>query len=128
LDSSAFLAYLRGEPGADLVTEALAAGARISAVNWAEVLSKLAAVGQDPDQFTKLMEDQGILGGALAVQSFEVGHALLVARLTDKTRPRGLSLGDRACLALGKATGHPILTADKAWKELELGLEIRLIR
>ncbi len=128
LDSSAFLAYLRGEPGADLVAEALAGGARMSAVNWGEVLSKLAAAGKDPDRFTKLMRDQGILGGALTVQPFEIGHARLVAKMTEKTRQAGLSLGDRACLSLGKATGHAILTADNAWEKLDLGLDVRLIR
>lgn len=128
MDSSAFLAYLRGEPGADVVAEALAAGARMSAVNWAEVLSKLADSGKDPDKFSKLMRDQGILGGALTIQAFEIGHARLTTLMREHTRRSGLSLGDKACLALGKATGYPILTADKAWSELALGLEIRLIR
>ncbi len=128
LDSSAFLAYLRGEGGAETVSEALANGVRMSAVNWAEVLSKLAAAGNDTDRFTKLMRDQGILGGALTVQPFEIAHAGLVAGMTEKMRRAGLSFGDRACLALGQAAGVPILTADKAWKELGLGLEIRLIR
>jgi ribonuclease VapC len=128
LDSSAFLAYLRGEPGEDLVAEALAAGARMSAVSWAEVLSKIADSGKDPDRFSRLMGDQGILGGALTIQSFEIGHARLTALMREQTRPSGLSLGDTACLALGKATGYPILTADKVWRELGLGLEIRLIR
>ena len=128
LDASAFLAYLRGEPGADLVAEGLAAEARMSAVNWAEVLSKLAAAGRDPDKFSKFLEDQGILGGALVIQSFEILHARLAARIRERTRAAGLSLADRACLALGKATGCPILTADRAWMDLGLGLEIRLIR
>jgi PIN domain nuclease of toxin-antitoxin system len=128
LDASAFLAYLRGEAGADLVAEALAAGARMSAVNWAEVLSKVADSGKDPDRFSKLMRDQGILGGALTIQPYEIGHARLTALMQEDTRRCGLSLGDKACLALGKATGNPILTADKVWQELKLGLEIRLIR
>ena len=128
MDSSAFLAYLRGEPGADLVAEALATGARMSAVNWAEVLSKVADSGENPDKFSKLMRDQGILGGALTIQSFEIGHARLTSLLRDATRRAGLSLADKACLALGKATGYPILTADKVWPDLGLGLEIRLIR
>jgi PIN domain nuclease of toxin-antitoxin system len=128
VDSSAFLAYLRGEPGADLVAEALASGARMSAVNWAEVLSKVADSGEDPDKFSQLLRDQGVLGGALTIQPFEIGHARLTARIQGQTRRFGLSLGDKACLALGKATGHAILTADKVWPELGLGLEIRLIR
>lgn len=128
LDSSAFLAYLHGETGAEIVSEALAGGVRMSAVNWAEILSKLAEAGNDADRFTKLMRDQGILDGALSVQPFEIGHARLVTRLVEKTRRAGLSLGDRACLALGQETGCPILTADKVWKELGLGLDIRLIR
>jgi PIN domain nuclease of toxin-antitoxin system len=128
LDSSAFLAYLRGEPGADLVAQALGGGARMSAVNWAEVLSKVADSGKDPDKFSKLLRDQGILGGALTIQPFEIGHARLTARMREDTRRLGLSLGDKACLALGKATGFPVLTADQVWSELGLGIEIRLIR
>jgi PIN domain nuclease of toxin-antitoxin system len=128
LDSSAFLAYLRGEPGADPVAEALATGARMSAVNWAEVLTKVADSGENPDKFSNLMRDQGLLGGALTIQPFEIGHARLTALLREPTRRAGLSLGDKACLALAKATGYPVLTADKTWLELGLGLEIRLIR
>jgi PIN domain nuclease of toxin-antitoxin system len=48
--------------------------------------------------------------------------------MREKTRSGGLSLADKACLALGRATGLAVLTADKVWMELGLGLEIRLIR
>jgi PIN domain nuclease of toxin-antitoxin system len=96
--------------------------------NWAEVLSRLADAGRDPDKFSNLMRDQGILGGALVVQPFEILHARLAVRMREQTRKAGLSLGDKACLALGKATGYPILSADRAWAELGLGLEIQLIR
>ena len=44
------------------------------------------------------------------------------------TRALGLSLGDRACLALGLRGGLPVLTADHAWQQLTLGVVVQVIR
>jgi PIN domain nuclease of toxin-antitoxin system len=128
LDASALLAFLHDEPGADLVGEALVAGASISAVNWAEVLSKLADRGQEPETVAQDLENQGILGPALIVHEVDEILARRIAELRPQTRALGLSLGDRACLALAGRLGLGVLTADRDWMDLDLGLDIRLIR
>lgn len=128
LDASALLAYLHGEPGAAAVSQALTAGAAIGAVNWAEVLSKLAEVGQDPDRVTRDLASQGLLGSALMIHALDESMAREIARLRPLTRSRGLSLGDRACLALGRLLGLPVLTADGGWEKLSVGVKVRAIR
>ncbi|MEQ8467608.1 PIN domain-containing protein [Coleofasciculus sp. E2-BRE-01] len=60
LDASALLAYLQGEPGSDRLAEILVQGAVISAINWAETLSKLAERGQDPDTIVTQLIDLGV--------------------------------------------------------------------
>ena len=128
LDASALLAFLHDEPGADLVGEALVAGAGISAVNWAEALSKFAERGLEPEAVAQDLEDQGILGPALVIHEVDEFLARRIAELRALTKALGLSLGDRTCLALAGRLGLPVLTADRDWLELNLGLDIRLIR
>ena len=122
LDSSAVLAAIRGEPGAELV-EPLLAMAPISAVNYAEIVSRLVDFGSSPED---AIEAAGHLG--LDVRPLDVSGAAAVGALRAATRSRGLSLGDRACLALAKQLGLPVFTADRAWAELDLGIEVVLIR
>jgi PIN domain nuclease of toxin-antitoxin system len=128
LDASALLAYLRSEPGAEVIVVALAEGAAISAVNLAEVLTKLADAGARPEQATAGLRSRGILGGALALEPFTEADALASAALRSATARSGLSLGDRACLALGRRLGQVVLTTDHAWKGLDTGVEVQLIR
>jgi ribonuclease VapC len=128
LDASALLAYLQGEPGAAVVANALAQGSLISAVNWSETLSKLAERGQDPDVVTDLLLHQGLLNNALMIAPFDADLAQKTARLRPLTRSSGLSLGDRACLALGIQTQLPVLTSDQAWMSLHIGAMVQLIR
>lgn len=128
LDASAMLAYLRDESGADAVSDALDAGAAIGAANWAEVLTKLAELGEDPDAAAARLAKAGVLGSLLSVHPLDEAAARRIARLRASTRAAGLSLGDRACLALGKALGLPVLTADRAWARLKLGVTVRMIR
>lgn len=128
LDASALLAYLRDEPGADVVADAVATGAVISTVNLGEVLSRVADRGADPARVARQMTDRGLLGGALAVEPFTTADAIEIARLRPLTRDLGLSLGDRACLALASRLDAPVLTADSAWSTLDLPLELRPIR
>lgn len=128
LDASALLAYLQDEVGADRVEAALAAGCVMSAANWAEVLTKLVDAGVKPDEATRKMTDQGLLGVALFIQAMDEAAAGETATLRPRTRSAGLSLGDRACLALGKSLQLPVLTADRVWGTLELGIHVEAIR
>lgn len=128
LDASALLAYLRDEPGADVIADAVATGAVISTVNLGEVLSRVADRDADPARVAQEMTDRGLLDGAIAVEPFTTADAIEVARLRPLTRDLGLSLGDRACLALAKRVDAPVLTADSAWSKLDLPLELRQIR
>jgi PIN domain nuclease of toxin-antitoxin system len=128
LDASALLAYLHGEPGAERVTPALVEVCAISQVNWAEALSKLAELGEDPAQVEARLIRAGFLGTGLIVYPLEAPHAVDIARLRPLTRGAGLSLGDRACLALGRSLRLPVLTTDRAWAALRLDVEVRLIR
>jgi ribonuclease VapC len=122
LDASALLAHLRGEPGGDMVADRLDNGA-ICAVNWTEVVQKLVDDGMSDGTIRAALD-----GIPAAVLTFDVALADEAGRLRRGTRDRGLSLGDRACLALARREGLPVLTADRAWAELDLGVEVVLIR
>jgi ribonuclease VapC len=128
LDASALLAYLHDEPGAETVADAIAGGTAISTVNLAEVLGRTTDGGGDPARLASQMADRGLLGGAISVESFTDRDAIEVARLRPRTRARGLSLGDRACIALAGRLGLPVLTADAAWSQLDLKVTLRQIR
>jgi PIN domain nuclease of toxin-antitoxin system len=128
LDASALLAYLRDEPGADAVADAVATGATISTVNLGEVLSRVADRGADPARVARQMTDRGLLDGPITVEPFTTADAIEVARLRPLTRDLGLSLGDRACLSLARRLDAPVLTADSAWSKLDLPLKLRQIR
>jgi ribonuclease VapC len=97
-------------------------------VNWAEVLSKLAEGGQAPKDVAQGLEDKGVLGLALVVYPLEESLALKIAELRPLTRQMGLSLGDRACLALGSHLQLQVLTADRGWLDLDLEIDIQWIR
>ncbi len=128
LDASALLAYLQGEPGAERVAEVLVLGAAISSVNWAETLTKLAERGQDPEAVATQLRDRGLLNKTLLVYPVDESLARKIAQLRLPTRSEGLSLGDRACLALASQLKKPVITTDRAWNSLNLAVEIRLIR
>lgn len=122
LDASALLAVLRTEPGWERV-EARLEGARIGAVNLSEVVAKLIDDGV-PEAEIRL----AIGRLELDVHAFDVQHAYLAGVLRGGTRGLGLSLGDRACLALAQSLGAPALTADRSWSRLDLGIAIEVIR
>lgn len=112
LDASALLALLNNEPGSELVQKHLPK-ARISAVNLAEVITRLNLVGMPTEHIVEVLN---LL--SLDVVPFDEDQALQTGILARETKALGLSLGDRACLALGIVTGCAVLTADKAWLEL----------
>lgn len=123
LDSSALLAYLLREPGIERVRVALNQGAVINAVNLAEVYTKLVLTNQWAPTVTELLADN-----ALTVLPFTEEDALVAANLARDTRRFGRSLGDRACLATGLRLGVPILTGDREWTNLQVGVAIELFR
>ena len=127
LDASALLAYLHDEPGAETVADEIALGAVISTVNLAEVLARASDHQDDPARLAGEMTERGLLGGAISVESFTDEDAIEVARLRPRTRAQGLSLGDRACIALASRLGLPALTADAAWSRIELDVTLRQI-
>lgn len=128
LDASALLAHLRDDPGADVVAEAIASGAVISTVNLAEVFSRVADRGEDPAKLAAELTQSGLLDGAITVEPFTAADAIDAGRLRPLTRDAGLSLGDRACLALARRLDAPALTADTDWQGVAHGVELRPIR
>jgi ribonuclease VapC len=130
LDASGLLAYLQDEHGAAEVEAALSSSGVIGAANLAEALSKLAERGADPTSVVHELEQRGLLGGLLEVEALTVADAIAIAELRPSTRAHGLGLGDRACLALGRRLGLPVMTADRAWTELQevVGVEVRALR
>lgn len=100
----------------------------MSAVNWAEVLSKLLERGKLPQVVTAQLRDLGLLGQAIQIYPVDEALALIMAELLPHTRAMGLSLGDRACLALALTLNLPALTADKAWSNVDAGVSVQLIR
>jgi len=122
LDASALLALLLEETGAEQVAAAIR-GSEISIVNLCEVVTKLAEGGADPDPVYGIAVSYGV-----RVQAFREAHAIEAARLRPITKSLGLSLGDRACLAQGRLSELPILTADTRMAEADIGLDIRMIR
>lgn len=129
LDASALLAHLLAEPGGDVVRDTLAEHAAVmSAVNWAGVLSRLASAGADPYEVDQRLASEAALGDVLTVISLEDSDGPAIARLRPTTRHLGLSLADRACLALAQRLELPVLTTDRAWAQLQIDVEIRLAR
>lgn len=123
LDASALLAVLNQEPGSEKLTAELLTDAAASTVNLAEVHGKLVRLGGAPDEAW-----ENLLSLIRESVPFTVEHAKLTGDLVSQTAPFGLSLGDRACLALGLSLHAPIYTADKSWKKLKVGASIHVIR
>ncbi|MFC3443164.1 type II toxin-antitoxin system VapC family toxin [Sphingobium rhizovicinum] len=122
LDTSALLTVLLDEHGADKVRPHMAT-AQMSIINLCETYTKLIEAGLAKDD----AEDQ-VMRLGLRIRSFREAHALETAALRPLTRHLGLSLGDRACLALARLNDLPVMTADRLWAELDIGIDIRLIR
>jgi ribonuclease VapC len=124
LDASAVLALLYREPGHDQVADMLN-GAVVSTVNWAEIVQKLAQRGHPAP--TVAIDAVRSLG--VRVLPFTADDARRAGLLWQATRAAGLSLGDRACLAVAAGVAEGLaVTADQAWKSLNLDIPVRLIR
>jgi ribonuclease VapC len=121
LDASAVLALLNQEPGKDKV-QATLDEAVISSVNASEVLTKLVDADMSIDEAKEVFDLLSI-----PVIDFDKSLAEEAASLRAATRKKGLSLGDRCCLALGLHLGLEIITAEREWAKLKLG-QVTLIR
>ena len=122
VDASAILALLKREPFRGFEPRRLVR-AHISAVNLSEVFERLYAGGlSEPEA------DKAVAALDLRVIVFDSAQAQITAKLRAPTRHAGLSLADRACLALGIKLGCPVVTADRVWAGLNVGVEVLLIR
>lgn len=122
LDASALLAFLNSEPGADIVRGALH-DAIISAVNYSEVLKKTIERNGSAERVSGIIRDLSV-----AIIPFDDAQAAATAALYPETKAYGLSLADRACIALGLQRHGTVFTADGDWKLLKLSLKLKLIR
>jgi ribonuclease VapC len=123
LDSSAILALIFGERGASKFSAAMLENAVVSAVNLAEVQTKLVRLGHDPENAWN-----DALAWVSEVEPYTREQAKISGTLVAQTQSRGLSLGDRSCLALALVLGAPVYTADRLWHGLQVGVEIHIIR
>ena len=123
IDASAMLAFLFREPGHERVAEGLGDAPCMSAVNLSEVIGRFVRDGHDPAVVLTRLQTT-----TLEIAPFQAEDAALTAALEPETRAHGLSFADRACLALALARGEPVLTADRAWLELEIGVDVAPIR
>ena len=119
LDASALLALLFGEVGFEVVQ---LEGSAVSAVNWSEVIQVAARRDADVAGLADAIAAEGAV-----VVPFTAAQAESAAALWTRTRAAGLSLADRACLALAQQYGVPALTADQAWGDVDAGVEVVVV-
>ena len=122
IDASVLLAAILGEPGNDALAD-LGEPALLSAVNLAETRARLVDRG-----FDRRSVNESISLFNVQVVDFDAEQAAISADLRPATRAAGLSLGDRACLALAQKRGAVALTADRAWAGINTPVEVRVVR
>lgn len=124
LDASAILAMLFREQGSEIVENYIETSkAVVSSINVSEVFVKQLELSIPNERTIGFL---GLLG--IEVVDFNMDMAIQAAALRKLTKEWGLSFGDRACLALGQAYSCPVITADRAWGDMNLGIEVILIR
>ena len=125
LDASVLLAILNEERGSEIFAKRLdlLENAAMSAVNIAEAHAKIVKSGMDPESAW-----EAVIVPVSEVVDFSAEQAKICGSLALQTMSIGLSLGDRACLSLGMVLNAPVYTADRAWKKLNLGIAIHVIR
>ena len=122
-DSSALIMLFAKEKGYEIIKQHMK-NAIISSVNIAEVYKYCIEVQNlTEDDCRSLIKLSGI-----KIIEFCEEQALITAKIIKKTKPYGLSLGDRACIALAMLKKHPVLTCDKIWQKVDLGIEFLMAR
>jgi PIN domain nuclease of toxin-antitoxin system len=122
LDASAVLAWAQDEPGRERVEGVLHA-AYLSTVNLSEAVAKLVERGAS---YRPLQLD--LFTSGLTLVGFEPADAYDAGDLRRTTRRFGLSFGDRACLTLARRLGFAVLTTDRDWSRLDIGVTVEVIR
>ena len=122
LDSSAVIALLLNEEGAEIVS-GYEGKTAISAINLAEVCSRLIEIGLPEEQI-----QEHVASIRVQIYPFDTEQAYAVSRFRNIARKNGMSLADCACIQLGKQLRLPVLTGDKVWARVNLGVEVKLIR
>lgn len=122
VDASAILALINNEKGSDLV-EKMLPNALMSAVNFSEVITVASRNDLDENKVIDLLSD--IIPNII---DFDYKQACIASGFDKVTKRFGLSLGDRACIALAKYKNCAVLTADKIWQKLDLDIEVKIIR
>ena len=125
-DTSALLAHLNRETGAEVVEAWLdRGGSAVSALTVQELTKKIAERGGTREDADVTVDDLG-----LAVHHLTRDLGLDAGAMVTVTKPKGLSEGDRACLALARHLEVPAVTADRPWADVagEVGVRVELIR
>lgn len=123
LDTSALIAFLRQEHGWQLVADYLVQDAYFSEVNRAEFYTYMVRNGQTVENAQAILDKTEVI-----TVNFDEAQAAATAILYPAGRAFGLSLGDRACLALAMIRSLTVITADKVWRNLDIGVDVTLIR
>ncbi|MBW4583751.1 type II toxin-antitoxin system VapC family toxin [Aetokthonos hydrillicola Thurmond2011] len=122
IDASALLAFLAEEQGSEAVEEALTS-ALVSTVNMSEVIAKLLERGMSEEEVQQVLQYLNC-----EVADFTIERAWGTARIYPFTHHQGLSLGDRACLSLAIEHNLPVITTDRVWGEMDLGVVVNVLR
>lgn len=121
LDASALIAMLKGEKGAAKVAGAIA-GARVSSINYAEVVSHFIYAGMPAHEVDAMLQPL-----PMEVVAADRALATLAGRLRSVTAEAGLSLGDRFCLALAQRDALPAWTSDQRWKSIADAAGVKVV-
>lgn len=124
MDASALLALIHGERGYEMVEGFIQTQeCVISSVNMAEVGSKLIDNGLPETDLARIVQQFQV-----GIIEFSVEQATRCAALRAATRSSGLSLGDRACLALAQCMQGCVVTADRAWSDMEATVGVKILQ